>query len=107
MSNAAILLACTLATVMADFFVKIASDKPNGLTSPIFIIGVAFYGLPAVGWFFMMRSQSLAFIGVAYSASTTIILAALGVIVFKETINLRDALGIALATASVFLMAKS
>ena len=59
------------------------------------------YALPAIGWFFLMRSHSLAAIGVFYSAATILILAGLGVIVFKEAFGVRELLGVSLAIAAV------
>lgn len=107
MTTIALLFVITLATVTGDYFVKVASGRSGGLTSQTFLLGVVFYSLPAIGWFFMMRSHSLAFIGVAYSASTMLLLAALGVLVFKEHFHMRDALGILLAIASVGVMTKA
>jgi drug/metabolite transporter (DMT)-like permease len=107
MSTITLLIVITLTTVTGDYLVKIASARPNGLTSHTFVLGALFYGLPAVGWFYMMRSHSMAFIGVAYSASTMLLLAALGVFVFRETFQLRDAVGIALAVLSVGVMTKA
>lgn len=106
MPSLALLVVITLATVTGDYFVKLASTRPSGLATQSFLIGAFFYGLPAVGWFFLMRSHSMAFIGVAYSASTMLLLAALGIFVFKEEFYVRDALGLGLAILSVGIMAR-
>jgi drug/metabolite transporter (DMT)-like permease len=99
-----ILAALTLTTVIGDYFIKIASLPNNGMATAYFPVGLFFYAITGVGWFFMMRAHSLAAIGVLYSASTIILLAALGVLIFKESFGLRDALGIALALASVVVI---
>ena len=57
-----------------------------------------------LGWYFLMKSHSLAAIGVLYSASTILLLTALGYFVFKENIGLKDGLGITLAILSVVVM---
>ena len=51
-----------------------------------------------------MRSHLFSAIGVFYSAATILILAGLGVFVFKEAFGLREALGISLAIAAVVVV---
>lgn len=105
MQSAAILVVIVGLTLAGDWCIKHASGRADGLASPAFLIGVILYGAPAVGWFFLMRTHSLAAIGVLYSASTILLLAALGTFVFGETFGLRQALGLSLAVASVVVMA--
>ena len=80
-----ILMAVTGATLIGDYFIKIASEEPTGLMSASFAFGIVLYALPAIGWFFLMKSHSLAVIGVLYSSTTVILLALLGIFVFKVT----------------------
>ena len=101
MKSALILMAIILVTILGDYLIKVASQKPNGLMTAIFAGGVLLYALPAVGWFYLMRSHSLAAIGVIYSAATILILAGLGVFVFKEAFGLREVLGVSLAIAAL------
>ena len=101
----ALVLSCVIAVTMAgDYLIKLASQKDDGLSSPSFILGAVLYGLPALGWFFLMRSHSLSAIGVLYSAATILILAGLGVFAFGEPFGLREALGISLAIAAVVVI---
>jgi drug/metabolite transporter (DMT)-like permease len=90
----------SLTTVVGDYFIKTATLPQNGMMTAYFALGLFFYSITGVGWFFVMRSHSLATVGVFYSASTII----LGVLVFKEAFGMRDALGIALALASVVVI---
>lgn len=99
-----ILTIITLGTVLGDYWIKLATTQPQGLISPTFILGAVVYGSTAIGWFFLMRSHSLAVIGVVYSAATMIMLAALGTVMFNETLTPRDWLGLGLAIASVLVM---
>ncbi len=62
------------------------------------------YGLVAIGWFFLMKSNSLATIGVMFSASTIIMMAALGYFVFREPFGLREAFGVMLAIMAVVVI---
>jgi undecaprenyl phosphate-alpha-L-ara4N flippase subunit ArnF len=104
MTSILILLTITGLTIAGDYFIKLASDRPDGLTTVIFAAGLMLYALPAIGWFFLMRSHSLAALGVLYSASILILLAAMGTLVFKEAFGLREVLGIGLAIASVMVI---
>ena len=101
MKSAIILAVIILVTLVGDYLIKIASQRPNGLTTLTFAGGMLLYALPAIGWFHLMRSHSLAAIGVFYSAATIFILAGLGVFVFKEAFGWREFLGISLAIAAV------
>ena len=104
MRSALILAVIILVTLVGDYLIKVASQKPNGLITAAFIGGTLLYALPAIGWFYLMRSHSLAAIGVFYSAATILILAGLGVFVFKEAFGLRELLGVSLAIAAVAII---
>lgn len=47
-------------TLVGDYLIKLASQRPGGLTSVTFAVGALLYALPAIGWFYLMRSHSLA-----------------------------------------------
>lgn len=104
MKSALILTVIILVTLVGDYLIKVASQKPNGLMTVTFVGGALLYALPAIGWFYLMRSHSLAAIGVFYSAATILILAGLGVFVFKEAFGLRELLGVSLAIAAVAII---
>ena len=104
MRGASILLAITVVTLIGDWCIKLASERQDGLVSPVFLIGAVLYGAPAVGWFYLMRNNSLAMIGVLYSASTILLLAVLGTFVFHESFGLRQGIGLAMAVAAVVVM---
>ena len=99
-----ILAVITGLTLVGDYCIKLASDQPDGLASRAFLLGIVLYGLPAFGWFFLMRAHSLAAIGVFYSASTILLLAALGVVIFHEPFGKREIIGLSFAIASVVTM---
>lgn len=99
-----ILVVTAALTIVGDYFIKLASQEEDGLMSRNFIIGAILYGLPAFGWYFLMRHSSLAALGIFYSASTIILLAAMGFVVFREPFGMREAIGIALAVASVVVI---
>ncbi len=105
-SSLFIVVSITTLTLVGDYAIKVASTKTGGLASPWFVIGATLYGLPAFGWFFLMRDNSLAIIGAMYSATTMILLAGLGYFVFKEAFGWRDFLGLSLAVAAVVIMSR-
>ena len=104
MTSVLILLAITATTLLGDYLIKLASAQPQGLANPVFLAGMVVYGLTAVGWFYLMRSHSLAAIGVLYSAMTIVLLAGMGVVLFHEPFGAREALGVGLAVAEVAVM---
>jgi undecaprenyl phosphate-alpha-L-ara4N flippase subunit ArnF len=104
MKTALILAAVIAVTLVGDYLIKLASQKPAGLTTWVFLAGALLYGLPAVGWYFLMKSHSLAAIGVFYSAATILILAGLGFFVFKEPFGMREAAGVGLAILAVMVI---
>jgi drug/metabolite transporter (DMT)-like permease len=90
--------------VVGDSLLKLASDQPSPLRSKWFYLGFAVYASTALGWVYVMRSLKLATIGVVYSVSMILLLAAMGVFVFKEPIGGREVAGLALAVASLVLL---
>ncbi|TCO71701.1 hypothetical protein [Rhodovulum euryhalinum] len=98
------LVLATGLTVTGDYLIKLSTGHADGMTSSVFLIGAVCYGIPAIAWYFMMQQHSLAMIGVLYSSATLVILALLGIVVFKEAATWRDALGIGLALAAVAVM---
>ena len=94
----------TAATVVGDYLIKIASDRSDGLLTYHFVLGALLYGLPAFGWFYLMREHSLALTAVMYSAATMIFLALLGHLAFQEPLRLKDLVGLVLAVSAVILL---
>lgn len=107
MNSYLVLAFCTALTLLGDYCIKISTEAAGGIRSPVFILGALFYGIPALGWFYLMSHHSLATVGVFYSASTIVFLAALGVIVFKEPLGWRDMMGVILAVSAVLMMSTS
>jgi len=105
MKTLTILILVSASTLLGDYLIKLASHRDDGLMTAKFTIGALAYGLPAFGWFYLMREHSLAAIGIFYSAATLIFLAVIGAAAFAEPFGARQAAGIALALAAVAVMA--
>ena len=90
--------------VAGDYFLKLASSEDNPLTSRWFYLGFVVYASTAFGWVFVMRYLKMGTIGVVYSVSMILLLTAVGVVGFRETLNAQEIVGLILAVASLFLL---
>jgi small multidrug resistance pump len=90
--------------VLGDYFLKRASGRDEPLKSVSFYLGFAVYASTAFGWVFVMRHLKLATISVVYSVSMIVLLTALGVLIFRESLNGYEIVGLILAIASLILL---
>jgi small multidrug resistance pump len=90
--------------VVGDYFLKLASKEEQFLKSVWFYVGFVVYGSTALGWVFVMRHLKLATIGVVYSVSMILLLTALGVIIFRESLSYYEIAGLAMAIGSLVLL---
>jgi len=97
-------IAFSLIGVVGDYFLKLASGREAPLRTAWFYLGFALYASTAFGWVFVMRHLKLATIGVVYSVSMVLLLTAVGVVFFGESLNLSELAGIILAVASLVLL---
>jgi drug/metabolite transporter (DMT)-like permease len=100
------ILLLALITLVGDYFLKVASHREQPYLTAAFALGAVAYGATALGWVVVMRHMTLASIGVWYSIIVILLLAALGVFVFKETLTGREMLGMFLACAALALMSR-
>ena len=92
--------------VVGDYFLKLASAKEHSLKAAEFYIGFAIYASTAFGWVFVMRHLKLATIGVVYCVSMVLLLTAIGVVAFKESLSGYEIAGIVMALASLVLLVR-
>jgi drug/metabolite transporter (DMT)-like permease len=92
--------------VLADYLLKLASDRPQSVQSGWFWSGLLVYAGMAGGWVYVMRHLSFAQIGVVYSVSTVLLLTLVGTLVLHEPLRGREVLGAALAISSLLLLAR-
>src|SRR5580765_8189399 len=97
-------LAFSVIGVVGDYFLKIASTRERPLGTWWFYLGFALYASTAFGWVFVMRHLKLATIGVLYSVSMILLLTAIGVVFFRESLNYSEMAGIVLAIAALMLL---
>ncbi|MCA1603319.1 MAG: transporter [Acidobacteria bacterium] len=106
--HAGLLVVFALAAVgvLADYFLKLASERTNSAQSKWFWLGLSVYALMAGGWVYVMRHLSFAQIGIVYSVSTILLLIIVGTLVLKETLHLSEILGVAMAVGALLLLAR-
>ena len=97
-------VAFSVVGVVGDYFLKLASAREQPLRTGWFYLGFALYASTAFGWVFVMRHLKLATISVLYSISMVLLLTAIGVVLFRESLNYFEAIGIVLAVASLVLL---
>src|SRR6266550_7887015 len=90
--------------VLGDYFLKLLSARDQPLRTRWFYVGFAVYASTAFGWVFVMRHLKLATISVVYSISMVLLLTAVGVVLFGESLNYYELAGIVLAVASLVLL---
>jgi drug/metabolite transporter (DMT)-like permease len=92
--------------VLGDYFLKLASEQPQSLRSPWFYVGFAVYASTAFGWVFVMKYLKLSTIGVVYSVSMILLLTAIGVVAFRESLNAYEIAGLVMAIAALTLLTR-
>lgn len=97
-------IAFSLLGVVGDYFLKLASGNENSLKTTSFYIGFVLYASTAFGWVFVMKHLKLATIGVVYSISMVLLLTAIGVVFFRESLNHYEIAGLVMAIVSLILL---
>jgi len=97
-------IAFSVVGVLGDYFLKLASGRDRPLRTGWFYLGFALYASTAFGWVYVMRHLKLATISVLYSVSMVLLLTAVGVLLFRESLNYFELAGIVLALASLVLL---
>ncbi len=97
-------IAFSVIGVLGDYFLKLASAREEPLRASTFYLGFVLYASTAFGWVFVMKYLKLATISVLYSVSLVLLLTAMGVVLFRESLNYFEVLGIVLAVVSLVLL---
>lgn len=99
-------IAFSVVGVVGDYFLKLASGKDEPLKSTWFYVGFVVYASTAFGWVFVMRHLKLATVSVVYSVSMVLLMTAMGVFVFRESLNAYEVAGLVMAVASLVLLTR-
>src|SRR5215813_10142009 len=90
-------IAFSIVGVAGDYFLKLASEDENSFKAKWFYIGLIIYSSTAFGWVFVMKYLKLGTIGGVYSISMIVLLTAMGVLLFRETLSYYEIAGLILA----------
>jgi small multidrug resistance pump len=96
-------IAFSVIGVLGDYL-KLASAREQPLRTGWFYLGFVLYASTAFGWVFVMKHLKLATISVLYSVSLVLLLTAIGVVLFRESLNYFEVIGIVLAVVSLVLL---
>jgi multidrug transporter EmrE-like cation transporter len=99
-------VAFSVVGVVGDYFLKLASGKEQSLRSLWFYVGFCVYASTAFGWVFVMKHLKLATISAVYSVSMVLLMTALGVTVFRESLNAYEVAGLLMGIASLVLLTR-
>src|SRR5271165_300663 len=99
-------IAFSVVGVFGDYFLKLASKEEESLRTPWFYIGFTLYAATAFGWVFVMKHLKLGTISVLYSVSMVVLLTAIGVVIFRESLNYYEIAGLVMAIASLILLVR-
>src|SRR5215211_7637382 len=99
-----ITIAFSVIGVLGDYFLKLASGREHSLRTSWFYLGFALYASTAFGWVFVMKHLKLGTISVLYSVSLVLLLTSIGVVLFRESLNYFEVIGIVLAVISLVLL---
>jgi small multidrug resistance pump len=99
-----ITIAFSLLGVLGDYFLKLASTREQSLKTIWFYIGFVVYASTAFGWVVVMKHLKLATISVVYSVSMVLLLTAIGVVFFRESLSSYEIAGLVMAIASLILL---
>lgn len=100
-------LLTALVVIAGDVTIKHAADAGRPIHSPQVAIGCLLYAISALTWYGAMRHLDLGQGGVVFSMFTLLALCLIGGVAFRETIGLREGLGIFCALASLALLART
>jgi small multidrug resistance pump len=99
-------VAFSLVGVLGDYFLKLASQEENSLRTPWFYVGFTLYASTAFGWVFVMKHLKLGTISVLYSVSMVVLLTAVGVVIFRESLSYSEVAGLLMAIAALVLLVR-
>jgi small multidrug resistance pump len=102
----AVTIGFSLLGVVGDYFLKLASANENPLKTTSFYLGFVLYASTAFGWVFVMKHLKLATIAVVYSVSMVLLLTAIGLLFFRESLSHYEIAGLVMAIASLILLVR-
>lgn len=104
--NIFIVMIVTGFALWGDTFLKAATTTQGIKQISNLGIGALIYALVAFGFYYMYKRMEFSDTGVMYSMITIVFSVLIGALLYKETINPYEWIGIILAIISVFLLSR-
>jgi small multidrug resistance pump len=101
-----IIIFVTGVSVIGDYFIKLSGNGSKYINYSLFLIGMVIYASTAFGWFYIMKHTKLSILGIIFGLSNIIFLALVGLVFFKERLNMYDVVGLILGISSIILLAR-
>lgn len=101
------IIGITALTAIADFFFKLASEREQPLLNQYFALGFIHYAASSFGVVYLMRHIKLTSFGIVYAVVDVILLALIGVLIFKEKLSMAGWTGVGLGMISLYLLSRS
>jgi small multidrug resistance pump len=98
--------ALSLLAVIGDYFLKRASDADAPFRTTAFLTGFVIYASTAFGTVFVFRHLKLATSGGIYAVCFVLMLTALGIVGFRETLRPSEILGLGMAVGALVLLTR-
>jgi multidrug transporter EmrE-like cation transporter len=99
-------VALSTMAVIGDYFLKIAGRSDTPFKTWWFMVGLAAYAASAFGAVYVLKHLKLATVGVVYCLTLTLLLTAMGVFVFRETLHFYEVMAIVMALLSLCMLAR-
>src|SRR5947199_9682908 len=96
-------IAFSVIGVLGDYFLKLASAREQSLRTSWFYLGFALYASTAFGWVFVMKHLKLPTISVLYSVALVLLLTAICVVSFRQSLDYFEVIRFVLAVISFVL----
>ena len=90
----------------ADALLKVASQQSHPFLNVWFMLGALASITFAIGWVFLMQVMKLGTAGVLYAVSSSLLLVAIGYLVFGERLSPSEVTGVAMAVGSFVLLGR-
>lgn len=103
MTITAVLVGLSIISMVGDVCMKYAAQG-SSVQMGWFGLSIVVYMSAYPGWLYVMRRAPLSHVGALWSACSVVVLVGAGLVLFRETLTLRSAAGIACAIATIWLM---
>lgn len=104
--NILIVVLVTIVTVVGDVFIRNATTTTGSKQVLNMGIGIVIYIIVAFGFYYMYKLMDFSVSGVIYAVMTIVLFVGIGAVLYNETINFYEWVGVGLAIVSVILLAR-